>query len=183
MSSTVVRTLRQAALGALAVLAVQARTQPSISPQAQARPFPIRLSKVGRAYKAKTAYTQLSFCRSGSGQIKAGSRRTPSISARPTGARGVTTKKNDLSAISGGARGIVPIVNLPVHRKREVKLDVGFAWSRSSSSAPPAIRAVAIRGPAANSNRGVKLPRRRSPVFPSRRRFRHSPTTHLLSQP
>jgi phosphate transport system substrate-binding protein len=123
MSSTVVRTLRLAALGALAALAVAGGAQAvDITGAGATFPNPV-YQKWAEAYKAKTG-TALNYQSVGSGagikQIEAG---TVDFGASDKALEADELKKNDLVQFPAVIGGIVPIVNLPGVNSGEIKLD------------------------------------------------------------
>jgi len=123
MSSTVVRTLRQAAIGALAALAVAGSAQAvDITGAGATFPNPV-YQKWAEAYKAKTG-TALNYQSVGSGagikQIEAG---TVDFGASDKALEADELQKNDLVQFPAVIGGIVPIVNLPGIGNGDVKLD------------------------------------------------------------
>jgi phosphate transport system substrate-binding protein len=123
MSSTVVRTLRQATFGALAVLAVAGSAQAvDITGAGATFPNPV-YQKWAEAYKAKTG-TALNYQSVGSGagikQIEAG---TVDFGASDKALETDELQKNDLVQFPAVIGGIVPIVNLPGIGNGDVKLD------------------------------------------------------------
>jgi phosphate transport system substrate-binding protein len=123
MSSTVVRTLRQATLSALAVLAIAGSAQAvDITGAGATFPNPV-YQKWAEAYKAKTG-TALNYQSVGSGagikQIEAG---TVDFGASDKALEADELKKNDLVQFPAVIGGIVPIVNLPGITSGELKLD------------------------------------------------------------
>jgi len=123
MSSTVVRTLRQAAFGALAVVAVASSARAvEITGAGATFPNPV-YQKWAEAFKAKTG-TALNYQSVGSGagikQIEAG---TVDFGASDKALEPEELAKNDLVQFPAVIGGIVPIVNLPGIKDGEVKLD------------------------------------------------------------
>jgi phosphate transport system substrate-binding protein len=123
MSSTVVRTLRQATIGALAALAVAGSAQAvDITGAGATFPNPV-YQKWAEAYKAKTG-TALNYQSVGSGagikQIEAG---TVDFGASDKALEADELQKNDLVQFPAVIGGIVPIVNLPGIANGDVKLD------------------------------------------------------------
>jgi phosphate transport system substrate-binding protein len=123
MSTTVVRTLRQAAFGALAVLSVAGGAHAvDITGAGATFPNPV-YQKWAEAYKAKTG-TALNYQSVGSGagikQIEAG---TVDFGASDKALEADELQKNDLVQFPAVIGGIVPIVNLPGIANGDVKLD------------------------------------------------------------
>ena len=123
MSSTVVRTLRQATLSALAMLAIAGSAQAvDITGAGATFPNPV-YQKWAEAYKAKTG-TALNYQSVGSGagikQIEAG---TVDFGASDKALDADELKKNDLVQFPAVIGGIVPIVNLPGVNSGDIKLD------------------------------------------------------------
>jgi phosphate transport system substrate-binding protein len=123
MSSTVVRTLRQAALGTLAVLAFAGAAQAvDITGAGATFPNPV-YQKWAEAYKAK-AGVALNYQSIGSGagikQIETG---TVDFGATDKALEADELKKNDLVQFPAVIGGIVPIVNLPGIANGDIKLD------------------------------------------------------------
>jgi phosphate transport system substrate-binding protein len=123
MSSTVVKTLRQAALGALAALAIAGSAQAvDITGAGATFPNPV-YQKWAEAFKAKTG-TALNYQSVGSGagikQIEAG---TVDFGASDKPLEPDELMKNDLVQFPAVIGGIVPIVNLPDIKSGEIKLD------------------------------------------------------------
>ena len=123
MSSTVVRTLRQAAFGALAALSVAGGAQAvDITGAGATFPNPV-YQKWAEAYKAKTGVA-LNYQSVGSGagikQIEAG---TVDFGASDKALEADELQKNDLVQFPAVIGGIVPIVNLPGIGNGDVKLD------------------------------------------------------------
>jgi len=153
MSSTVVRTLRQATLSALAVLAIAGSAQAvDITGAGATFPNPV-YQKWAEAYKAKTG-TALNYQSVGSGagikQIEAG---TVDFGASDKALEADELKKNDLVQFPAVIGGIVPIVNLPGINGGELKLDgatLGAIFLGAITKwDDPAIAKI---------NQGVKLP-------------------------
>jgi phosphate transport system substrate-binding protein len=123
MSSTVVRTLRQAAFGAFAVLAFTGAAHAvDITGAGATFPNPV-YQKWAEAYKAKSG-TALNYQSVGSGagikQIEAG---TVDFGATDKALEADELKKNDLVQFPAVIGGIVPIVNLPGVNNGDIKLD------------------------------------------------------------
>ncbi|HEX4507081.1 MAG TPA: phosphate ABC transporter substrate-binding protein PstS [Alphaproteobacteria bacterium] len=117
------RTLRQATLSALAVLAITGSAQAvDITGAGATFPNPV-YQKWAEAYKAKTG-TALNYQSVGSGagikQIEAG---TVDFGASDKALEADELKKNDLVQFPAVIGGIVPIVNLPGITSGELKLD------------------------------------------------------------
>jgi phosphate transport system substrate-binding protein len=123
MSSTVVRTLRQAAFGALAVLAIAGSAQAvDITGAGATFPNPV-YQKWAEAYKAKTG-TALNYQSVGSGAgIKQIEANTVDFGASDKALETDELQKNDLVQFPAVIGGIVPIVNLPGINSGELKLD------------------------------------------------------------
>src|ERR1700744_6319252 len=153
MSSTVVKTLRQAAFGALAVLAFTGAAHAvDITGAGATFPNPV-YQKWAEAYKAKTG-TALNYQSVGSGagikQIEAG---TVDFGATDKALDADELKKNDLVQFPAVIGGIVPIVNLPGINSGEIKLD-GASLGAIFLGAITTWNDPAI----AKINPGVKLP-------------------------
>jgi phosphate transport system substrate-binding protein len=123
MSSTVVRSLRQAAFGTLAALAFAGAAQAvDITGAGATFPNPV-YQKWAEAYKAKTG-TALNYQSVGSGagikQIEAG---TVDFGASDKALEADELKKNDLVQFPAVIGGIVPIINLPGINNGDIKLD------------------------------------------------------------
>jgi phosphate transport system substrate-binding protein len=123
MSSTVVRTLRQATFGALAVLAVAGSAKAvDITGAGATFPNPV-YQKWAEAYKAKTG-TALNYQSVGSGAgIKQIEANTVDFGASDKALEADELQKNDLVQFPAVIGGIVPIVNLPGVGSGELKLD------------------------------------------------------------
>jgi phosphate transport system substrate-binding protein len=123
MSSTVVRTLWQAAFGTLAILAVAGNAQAvDITGAGATFPNPV-YQKWAEAYKAKTG-TALNYQSVGSGAgIKQIEANTVDFGATDKALEADELKKNDLVQFPAVIGGIVPIVNLPGVGNGDVKLD------------------------------------------------------------
>jgi phosphate transport system substrate-binding protein len=123
MSRTVVRTLRQAAIGTLAILAA-AGSAHAVDVTGAGSSFvnPV-LQKWAEAYKAKTG-TALNYQSVGSGAgIKAIEGGTVDFGATDKALEMDELKKNDLVQFPIIVGGIVPIVNLPGITSGQIKLD------------------------------------------------------------
>jgi phosphate transport system substrate-binding protein len=123
MSRTVVRTLRQAAFGTLAILAVAGSANAvEITGAGATFPNPV-YQKWAEAFKAKTG-TALNYQSVGSGAgIKQIEANTVDFGATDKALEADELKKNDLVQFPAVIGGIVPIVNLPGIKNGEVKLD------------------------------------------------------------
>src|ERR1700735_1415694 len=123
MSYTVVKSLRQAAFGALAVLAVAGSAQAvDITGAGATFPNPV-YQKWAEAYKAKTGVA-LNYQSVGSGAgIKQIEANTVDFGATDKALEADELKKNDLVQFPAVIGGIVPIVNLPGIKNGDVKLD------------------------------------------------------------
>jgi phosphate transport system substrate-binding protein len=123
MSSTVVRTLRQAVFGSLAILAVAGSAHAvDITGAGATFPNPV-YQKWAEAYKAKTG-TALNYQSVGSGAgIKQIEANTVDFGATDKALEADELKKNDLVQFPAVIGGIVPIVNLPGIGNGELKLD------------------------------------------------------------
>ncbi|MDB5394810.1 MAG: pstS 1 [Rhodospirillales bacterium] len=123
MSRTVVRTLRQAAFGTLAILAVTGSAYAvEITGAGATFPNPV-YQKWAEAYKAKTG-TAVNYQSVGSGAgIKQIEANTVDFGATDKALEADELKKNDLVQFPAVIGGIVPIVNLPGIKDGEVKLD------------------------------------------------------------
>jgi phosphate transport system substrate-binding protein len=123
MSRTVVRTLRQAAIGTLAILAVAGSAQAvEITGAGATFPNPV-YQKWAEAFKAKTG-TALNYQSVGSGAgIKQIEANTVDFGATDKALEADELKKNDLVQFPAVIGGIVPIVNLPGITNGQVKLD------------------------------------------------------------
>jgi phosphate transport system substrate-binding protein len=153
MSSTVVRTLRQAAFGALAVLSVAGSAHAvDITGAGATFPNPV-YQKWAEAYKAKTG-TALNYQSVGSGAgIKQIEANTVDFGASDKALEADDLTKNDLVQFPAVIGGIVPIINLPGINNGDVKLDgatLGAIFLGDIKSwDDPAIAKI---------NAGVKLP-------------------------
>ena len=123
MSRTVVRTLRQAAFGTLAILAVAGSAQAvDITGAGSTFVNPV-LQKWAEAYKAKTGVA-LNYQSIGSGAgIKQIEGNTVDFGATDKALEADELKKNDLVQFPTIVGGIVPIVNLPGITSGQIKLD------------------------------------------------------------
>jgi phosphate transport system substrate-binding protein len=123
MSTTVVRTLRQAAFGSLAILAMAGSAQAvDITGAGATFPNPV-YQKWAEAFKAKTG-TALNYQSVGSGAgIKQIEANTVDFGATDKALEADELKKNDLVQFPAVIGGIVPIVNLPGVKNGDVKLD------------------------------------------------------------
>src|ERR1700761_5223010 len=123
MSTTVVRTLRQAAFGTLAFLSAAGSAQGvDISGAGATFVNPV-LQKWAEAFKAKTG-TALNYQSIGSGAgIKHIEANTVDFGATDKALEADELKKNDLVQFPAVIGGIVPIVNLPGVGNGEIKLD------------------------------------------------------------
>src|ERR1700733_585036 len=123
MSSTVVKTLRQAVFGALAMLAFTGAAQAvDITGAGATFPNPV-YQKWAEAYKAK-AGTALNYQSIGSGAgIKQIEASTVDFGASDKALEADELKKNDLVQFPAVIGGIVPIVNLPGINNGDIKLD------------------------------------------------------------
>ena len=153
MSSTVVRTLRQAAIGTLAILTI-AGSAHAVDVTGAGSSFvnPV-LQKWAEAYKAKTG-TALNYQSVGSGAgIKAIEGNTVDFGATDKALELDELKKNDLVQFPIIVGGIVPIVNLPGIKSGEIKLDgatlAGIFLGTIKTWNDPALT---------KANPGVKLP-------------------------
>jgi phosphate transport system substrate-binding protein len=123
MSTTVVRNLRQAAFGALAILATAGAAQAvEITGAGATFPNPV-YQKWAEAFKAKTN-NSVNYQSVGSGAgIKQIEENTVDFGASDKPLDQDELKKNDLVQFPAVIGGIVPIVNLPGIKDGELKLD------------------------------------------------------------
>ena len=123
MSSTVVKTLRQAAFGTLAILAAAGSAHAvDITGAGATFPNPV-YQKWAEAYKAKTG-TALNYQSVGSGAgIKQIEANTVDFGASDKALEADDLKKNDLVQFPAVIGGIVPIINLPGINNGDIKLD------------------------------------------------------------
>jgi phosphate transport system substrate-binding protein len=123
MSTNVVKTLRQAAFGTFAFLAVAGSAQAvDITGAGSTFVNPV-LQKWAEAYKAKTGVA-LNYQSIGSGAgIKQIEANTVDFGATDKALEADDLKKNDLVQFPVIVGGIVPIVNLPGIKDGEIKLD------------------------------------------------------------
>lgn len=123
MSTTVVRNFRQAAFGALAVLALGGGAQAAeITGAGSTFVYPV-VAKWAEAFKAKTG-NSVNYQSVGSGAgIKQIEGNTVDFGATDKALEQDELKKNDLVQFPIVIGGIVPIVNLPGIKDGELKLD------------------------------------------------------------
>jgi phosphate transport system substrate-binding protein len=123
MSTTVVRNFRQAAFGALAILAIGSTAQAAeITGAGSTFVYPV-IAKWAEAFKAKTG-NSVNYQSVGSGAgIKQIEGNTVDFGATDKALEQDELKKNDLVQFPIVIGGIVPIVNLPGIKDGELKLD------------------------------------------------------------